>query len=275
MVITFDLIGGRYGGGITAGALLMEMLDGSDRLAPAIPAQPKPTGLPYDQCNYATLLPMKVGLARETRPVDFLTHKYSAYWLPWSHLGVDELQLTDENVNFFFTAMFSGCTFAVATPAGVDGAKRVYVTHIAGDPGPNIPAIWGGPAPAAAAPAAPPATAAVAQTRRLACEVAFYTHRLGANRPIRSVTSSNAPLVGGALGFPGAGLGTTPLANTREQRQVAVHRRIDYSATGAAFIAGWRGRDKKWRFAVQQQPSGVGGAVLAGNVNVIAAHQFY
>jgi hypothetical protein len=122
-----------------------------------------------------------------------------------------------------------------------------------------------------------PVTAPVAQARRLAHEEAFYRTRLGAGRPIRSVTSSNAPLISAALpGCGGAGLATTAIATIREPRQVAVQRRISYGANGAAFIVGWRGKDKKWRFAAQQQPTGAGGAAVpAGNITVLAAHQFY
>jgi hypothetical protein len=141
-VFTFDLIGDYYNAGINANAYLLSMLEGAG--VPAAMAPAKPRGLSYDRCNYATLLPMKMGRARDARPVGFYTHKYKAYWLPWSHYGMEELHLDDQNINFFFTAMFSGCTFAVATPAGPDGAKQVYVTHIAWHPGPNIPQAWGG-----------------------------------------------------------------------------------------------------------------------------------
>lgn len=262
----FDLIGDKYLGPITANHTLMDMLDGDP--GAGIPAQGRPRGLKYEDCNYAALWPMGMGAARQARKIGKYTHRINAYWLPWSHLGVEEHQLTNQNVDFFFTAMFSGCTFTVATPTGADPGKNVWVAHIAWDPGPNFIAAWGGGA----------AAGADADARRLVHEAEFYRRHLDLNRPVRSVTSSNDPLVAALPGCAGGGLATTPIVDGTVEPRLDNNRvRLTYGDNGAAFIIGWRDEDKKWCFAVQQQPSAEGSPmdVPYGQVNVIAAHRFY
>ena len=271
-VLTFDLIGGAYLGGIQAGATFLDMLEGDPGAAPPIPAQPQAAGVGYPAADYATLLPMKMGAARANRPAGCFTTKKSAYWLPWSHQGSEELQLNDLDIKFFFTAMFSGCTFAVATPVSPGGQpepENVWVTHIASDPGPALLPGWvnGPPAPGALPPAA----------RRLVHEAAFYRQRLGAGQPIRSVTADAAPLIDGVLELGGGGLASNPIVNGAEVPVAS--RRINYGSRGAAFIVGWRGNNNAWNFAVQQQPVGTDnagmGVAVPAPAGVVAVQQFY
>ena len=250
-IFTFDLIGGAYAGQINAGVSLLDMLEGQLAVPlavppiPPIPPQVPAAGLSYQASRYATMLPIKMGEARTQRKVGWLTTENPAYWLPWANQNSVELHLNNPNVRFFFTAMFSGCTFAVAIPPGVDGAANVWVTHIAWDPGAAILPAWGGLL-------LPPASAVT--TKRLAHEAAFYQTRLGLGQPIRTVTSDPAPLISGVLGLGGPGLAAVPVVHNAAMGIGS--KRISYGQYGRAFIVGWRDRHNAWHFAVQKQPHG-------------------
>jgi hypothetical protein len=240
MVLTFDLIGGAFGGNIPAGQSF------DQALGPAVP-----TGLDFNNplTKYAALQVMKVGLARVGNPVGWMTNKYTAYWLPWTNSGVRELHLNDPNVKFFFTAMFSGCTFSVATPAGAGGAANVWVTHIAWDAGVAAPPAWGGGALAGG----------TFDARRLSAERAFYTARMGPGTFVRSVALRPDPLTGVA-GVPP--IAATPILPNGGPLP-ALHGRYCYGDNpalvpnpGIAFIAGWRDGNQHWHFAVQKHPGG-------------------
>jgi hypothetical protein len=270
MVLTFDLIGGAYGGNVAAGASFSHMLD-------APPAQPPAAGLAFTDplATYATLQVMKVGDARAGHPRNWQTNEYAAYWLPWTHQGATEMQLTDPHVRFFFTAMFSGCSFAVATPAGANGPRNVWVTHIAFDPGgvntwTGAPYVGVGP-----------------NDRRLEAEAAFYLARGGAGSVVRSIVAPVAapahtlPMAAGRPALPAVPIAAGPVPG--------MHARFSYGNAnlvnppmipGTAFIVGWRGDDDGWRFAVQKHPLGFDGAgnhavVLPANVAPVAVRQFY
>lgn len=254
VIFTFDLIGGAYAGGINMNSNLIHMLN----------AQATGVASTDPTLKYANLAPMEIGDARVTRPTSYWTHKYTAYWLPWVRHGTTALQLTNLNVKFFFTAMFSGCTFAVATPAA--GRTQVWATHIAWDP-----------AGAAATPLA----------RTLAAEAAFYTAHLAAGQPVRSVTSDGDALISGPLGLGGAGLPSNLIANGVALPGPNISQRIRYGTIGEAFIVGWRDNTNAWHFAVQRQPVGyanhgdaamgapAAAAVLAAGVVPVAVQQFF
>ena len=235
----FDLIGGAYAGGINGGKDLNIMLDYNG------PALPQPTGLAIDHrhIKYAMLQPIRVGVARGGRRVGIKSNVYKAYWLPWANQGVKELQLTDRSVKFFFTAMFSGCSFSVATPPGRDAARQVWVTHIAYNPGQMAPDWWGGQAFVAGQ--------GTDGQRRVGAEKVFYATRSPhAGCVVRTVTSDRLSI----LNLPGgANIGTVPLTSGVIP---AGHKRYCYKDWGQVVIVGWRDGDDHWHFAVQEQPTG-------------------
>lgn len=256
MVLKFDLIAGAFAGNIPAGQSFDQALGAA-----------APAGLAFDNptANYAALQVLKVGLARVANPVGRLTHEYSAYWLPWATAGANELHLNDPNVRFFFTAMFSGCTFSVATPAGAAGPANVWVTHIAWDPGVNAPAAWGGAALAGG----------TIDARRLSAERAFYTARMGAGTFVRSVALRPDALP--AFGGVAAAVPAAPVSALGGPIPVG-HGRYCYGDNamlvpnpGIAFIAGWRDNHHHWHFAVQKHPGGYNalGAPLQRGPNTI------
>jgi hypothetical protein len=258
-VLTFDLIGGHHAGQVNAGSGFGAMVAA---------AAPGP-GLDFDNSNYAALVPMQVGLAREARPKNWKSNEYTAYWLPWADTSANEHRLDNLNVKFFFTAMFSGCTFCVAQTVGGAGLTDVWVTHIAWDPGPNLPPQW-----AAVVGAAP--IAGNAQARRLRHEEAFFRTRLGAGRPVRSVTEADDHLVSMQLGLGGLGLRSIAIAN---HGAVPVgSQRLIYGDHGEAFIVGWRDNTNAWRFAVQHHPVGFNalgaGVIVPAPVAPLAVQQF-
>ncbi|WP_426735112.1 hypothetical protein VZQ01_22925 [Myxococcus faecalis] len=240
MVLTFDFVAGAFAGNIPAGQTFDMALGAA-----------APAGLAFDNpaANYAALQVMKVGLARVANPVGWMTRQYQAYWLPWATAGANELHLNDPNVRFFFTAMFSGCTFCVATPAGANGPANVWVTHIAWNPGANAPAAWGGA----------PLAGGNVDAQRLSAERAFYTTRMGAGTHVRSVALRPDPLP--AFGVvPPVPAAPIPLVNGPLP---VGHQRYCYGANpalvpnpGIAFIAGWRDAQSHWHFAVQKHPGG-------------------
>ncbi|NTX17327.1 hypothetical protein HUA74_39470 [Myxococcus sp. CA051A] len=241
MVLTFDFVAGAFGGNIPAGQTFGQALGAA-----------APAGLAFTNAaaNYAALQVMKVGLARVANPVGRWTRQYTAYWLPWATQGANELHLNDPHVRFFFTAMFSGCTFCVATPAGGAGPANVWVTHIAWDPGVNAPAAWGGAALAGGV---------NVDARRLSAERAFYTARMGAGTNVRSVALRPDALPGFAGVPPVAAVPITALGGPLP----AMHGRYCYGDNpalvpnpGIAFIAGWRDDNDHWHFAVQKHPGG-------------------
>jgi hypothetical protein len=268
MVLTIDLMAGSFPGGLLAG----------HDFQPAVTAAGvHPAGLAYDNpvANYAALQVMKVGQARQTHAVGWLTKEHAAYWLPWTNQGVQELHLNDHNVKFFFTAMFSGCTFAVATPlaGGVADPTRVWVTHIAWNPGAAAPAAWGGGA----------FVGGTIDAQRLEAERDFYIARRGAGTPVRSIVLRPDALVG-VPGTPMVGVPAVPLA---AGGVVAGDKRYYYGATpppvmganpGRAFIAGWRDAQNAWHFAVQKHPAGYNNGGLnvprAGPLTPGAVRQF-
>jgi len=231
-VFTFDLIGGEYKGSL-------EKTYDLERKLSELHLRANGCGFDSPYFNYANLVPMQIGSARKNKKTGFWTHEYSAYWLPWSDRGVTELHLDDLSVKFFFTATFSGCTFAVATPSA--GRSSVWVTHIAWEPGRDAPADWGGGQFAGVNP----------DERRISAELAFYSHRLAAGQFVRSVTHSE-----NSLTFGGNVIKSEPI-DPSWHGDPNHHKRFRYGKKGRAFIVGWRDeKSKNWRFAVQRQPIG-------------------
>ena len=246
MVLKFDLIAGGFPGGIPAGQEFGTALGAAN-----------PAGLAFDNplAKYAALQVLKIGQARVNHQVGVMTNDYAAYWLPWATQGANELQLNDLNVRFFFTAMFSGCTFCIATPlaGGLPDPTSVYVTDIAWNPGANAHANWGGGALAGG----------TVDARRIDAERAFYAARRGAGTHVRSVALRPDPLVGlaGVPGIPAVAIPAVP------GPMPAMHARYYYGINpalapnpGIAFIAGWRDGNDHWHFAVQRHPGGFNAA---------------
>ena len=246
MVIDFDLVGGAFNRPIGVGQSLSEAMEAVGGVGPVA----QPTGLQFNDvtAKYADLRIMKTGSARDGRffKTSVSTKNIKAYWLPWANAGVHELHLNDPDVKFFFTAMFSGCTFAVATPPGGNGAANVWVTHIAWNPGLAAPAGWGGA----------PFAGVNIDAQRLSAEAAFYAARGAPASDVRSIVLRPDPLVTvGRPALPAAAVvaGGVPAGNLRMLygRNPAL-----VPNPGNAFIAGWRDNTNAWRFAVQVTPSG-------------------
>lgn len=262
MVIDFDLVGGAFTRPIGPGQTLSAAMEAVGGVGPV----PQPSGLQFTDATakYADLRIMKTGSAREGRTfqTSLATRNVRAYWLPWANAGVHELHLNDPDVKFFFTAMFSGCTFAVATPAGLNGAANPWVTHIAWNPGPAAPAGWGGA----------PFAGGNIDAQRLSAEAAFYAARGAPASDVRSIVLRADPLItAGRPPLPAAPVvaGAVPAGNLRLSygRNPAL-----VPNPGNAFIAGWRDNANAWHFAVQITPSGhnaVGAPTLLNAAGVV------
>lgn len=270
MVIDFDLVGGSFGRPIAASQTFTGAMEAVGGIGPV----PQPIGLQFDAVGaaYADLRVMKTGTARDGRTfkTSVATRNVTAYWLPWANAGVQEIHLNDPHVRFFFTAMFSGCTFAVASPGGAHPTNDVWVTHIAWDPGAAAPPAWGGGLYVGGA----------ADPNRLEAEAAFYAARGAAGSPLRSIVLRPDPLA--TPGRPAIPAVQVPNAGALP----ALHGRYYYGRNAAlapnpgnAFIAGWRDDNDNWRFAVQLTPSGhnaAGAPTLVGAAAVapLGVHQF-